>query len=380
MASIAHVIISRREGIRTLGFLLDDDDRYHPQHGRVQRRRASERTRKVRSASTQAGAMASPSGRQSSPFNRQASHHHQVRSASGSLPYPSPLRPASWAPSPGYTHMQLPSSASGSNLARHASPFAAGSSPPHAQAPQPWGLPRPGSGVSPAPFGVPHFPGVAAWPPMRPDSRGSAGTATNARTWPAAPGSAQSFGMEDWPKEWSWTGVDIPVHGVKALREDVERGKEPTAGTSEGEDGVAGGDLGVGGSHAAMATSEDDEGQSEVVSYTFGADRWKVELGTFSPKRWKAVADLPRSPSRTSLFPPINTHNLLHDLTLPFFPSHPLRRALSNHLRHLGAQRALPLPDLPRPRSRLAHSTVPLGCAVRRCTTNQRGYGRFEYG
>lgn len=219
--------------------------------------------------------MASSRQGSSSPFNRQASH----RSPSGGLPYPSPLRPSSWAASPAYQPGHLPLSASGSNLSRHASPFAAGSSPPHQQPQvQPWGLPRPGSGVSAGPFGLPHFAQLPAWPPHRPDSRGSAATTANGRPWSA--GGQQSVGMEEWPKEWGWTGVDIPVHGVKALKEEVERSKETTVEGSESEDGTgAGGDLGVGGSQTATTTSDDDEGQTEVVSYSFGADRWKVELG-----------------------------------------------------------------------------------------------------
>ncbi|KAI8453545.1 hypothetical protein BY996DRAFT_4582999, partial [Phakopsora pachyrhizi] len=87
------------------------------------------------------------------------------------------------------------------------------------------------------------------------------------------------FWTEEWPRQWSWTGVDIPIHGVNSLRHQIEPASQVLTSSlrvpqdvsqseveeeEEQEEGIVDG--------------ADNSSSGEVVSCRFGGDRWKVEV------------------------------------------------------------------------------------------------------
>ncbi|EGF99421.1 uncharacterized protein MELLADRAFT_118316 [Melampsora larici-populina 98AG31] len=73
---------------------------------------------------------------------------------------------------------------------------------------------------------------------------------------------------EEWPRQWGWTGVDIPVHNVKALRDEIENVGFPNSELELPHDA----------STAEVTVGDEVAGSGEVVSCSFASNKWKVEV------------------------------------------------------------------------------------------------------
>lgn len=172
----------------------------------------------------------------------------------------------------------------------------------------------------------------------RPDSRSSLqsqSTALPSLSHPPASGSRalkptnpisyKNFHIwsEEWPRQWGWTGVDIPVHGVKALRDEIEGSSLHNRGSEV--------DLSHDPPSLDMNTGEESTGLGEVVSCSFASDRWKVEVGQFLD--FILVAHEPFFPwmSPTDAFGlPLHLALVKGHARRPSAPSTPTAPAMSN--------------------------------------------------
>ncbi|KAG0144471.1 hypothetical protein CROQUDRAFT_660039 [Cronartium quercuum f. sp. fusiforme G11] len=132
----------------------------------------------------------------------------------------------------------------------------------------------------------------------RPDSRSSTNTtlpqSRNNIIKPIIPYKNFHIWNEEWPRQWGWTGVDIPVHGVKALRDEIETKFNPSQlDPNIITDGI-------------NNNADESNGSNEVVNCSFASDRWKVEIVKAHTRR----ASAPTTPT-TTLNP--NTNNQNHN-------------------------------------------------------------------
>ncbi|KAA1076970.1 hypothetical protein PGT21_025638 [Puccinia graminis f. sp. tritici] len=93
---------------------------------------------------------------------------------------------------------------------------------------------------------------------------------------------------EQWPRQWAWTGVEIPIHNLRALRDSIEQPLNPLH-------------------REALSPEEHDTlgSSGEVLSYSFGSDRWKVEVVKGHNRRPSA----PSTPTKTTHQPGPNRNN-----------------------------------------------------------------------
>ncbi|WAQ93377.1 hypothetical protein PtA15_18A438 [Puccinia triticina] len=108
---------------------------------------------------------------------------------------------------------------------------------------------------------------------IRPDSRQS-----SAVLHQQPPNSQQHLWNEEWPRHWAWTGVDIPIHNLRALSQNIEQ-KSAAGHIDLSPDDIAA-----------------DISSGEVLSYSFGKDRWKVEVVKAHSRRPSA----PSTPTNTT--------------------------------------------------------------------------------
>ncbi|POW08017.1 hypothetical protein PSTT_07787 [Puccinia striiformis] len=90
--------------------------------------------------------------------------------------------------------------------------------------------------------------------------------------------------QQQWPRQWLWTGVEIPVLNLRALRDSIEPNHSLESG--------------------------------EVLSYSFGSDRWKVEVVKGHHNRRTSA---PTTPTNTTHHHPGNTSQQQDSSTLSLY-------------------------------------------------------------
>lgn len=208
------------------------------------------------------------------------SHHHSTSTSTSNSLFNHPST-SSWSNSPptrpynsilSHPLYRLPTSAS--RLSSNRQSAAQLSTPPH----QPLHIPQP---QQPA-YLNPSLQLQSEWFD-RPDSRSS--SQSQSTTLPSAlnsiplgsrppklsqPVPYKNFHIwtEEWPRQWGWTGVDIPVHNVKALRDDIENVGFPNSELELPHDSTT----------IEATVGDDATGLGEVISCSFASNKWKVEV------------------------------------------------------------------------------------------------------
>ncbi|KAH9824869.1 hypothetical protein DFH28DRAFT_942035 [Melampsora americana] len=274
------------------------------------------------STSTSSTSTSASTSRRSFQFPTTSLHHHQAYhplshhlSTSTSPAHFNHTANHSWSNSPPtrpYNHhilthplYRLPSSSSRLSSNRQSTATPQLSTPPH----QPLLIPQ----AQPPAFLNPALQSQSEWFD-RPDSRSSSSQSQSTalpnsvlNSFPSAsrpsklsqPVPYKNFHVwtEEWPRQWGWTGVDIPVHNLKALRDEIENVGFPH---SELQPELS--------TNTEAGVGEETTGSGEVVSCSFASNKWKVEVIKGHSRRPSApttptthLANLTSIPATTSI-------------------------------------------------------------------------------
>ncbi|POW03173.1 hypothetical protein PSHT_11745 [Puccinia striiformis] len=99
--------------------------------------------------------------------------------------------------------------------------------------------------------------------------------------------------QQQWPRQWLWTGVEIPVLNLRALRDSIEPNHSLESG--------------------------------EVLSYSFGSDRWKVEVGNTSQQQDSSTLSLYLTCHELEVDWPVSRSidtSILISIKVPNLPTH----------------------------------------------------------